>query len=287
METAERIGSLALRAMLDEIAATPKPGLVDRRNCGAHQDMDYFTFMASAAALAPHFRAFAALGLASAGQTTAALFDSLRQQGRAAEAEMFRATQGVNTHKGAIFSLGLICGAAGRLIALGQRLEAEAICGLAAELTAGLSRRDYQRLEHKSELSKGEKMFLQYGVAGVRGEAESGFLSVRQAAYPVLAAYIEEGGRPLNDLLVQVLLCLMAEVCDTNVLARHDEDAARYVQTKARELLQQGGALTPQGLAATARFDDELIARNISPGGCADLLSVTLLLYDLTHQTAD
>jgi len=281
---AEQIGSLAVRALLYEIAATPKPGLVDQRNCGAHRDMDLYTFLDSAAALAPHFRAFAEIGARGAEEDPHLLFSRLQRQGRQAEQEMFRATRGVNTHKGAVFSLGLLCGAAGCLLAGGRELTAEGICAKAAQLTAGLCGRDYQRLQHKKQLTKGENMFLRYGVTGVRGEAESGFLHVRQTAYPALAASLEKGGIPLNNILVQALLCLMARVFDTNVLARHDWETALYVQKRAGELLRGGGALTPEGLAAVARWDEELIERNVSPGGCADLLAATLLLYFLSHE---
>ena len=108
--TPKKIGALAHLAMLSEVSATPKPGLVDRMTNGAHDDMDFFTFLASATALRTSFDTFAELGRAHAKEPVSALLPHLQAAGIIAERHMFAATHGVNTHKGMIFSLGLLAG---------------------------------------------------------------------------------------------------------------------------------------------------------------------------------
>ena len=110
----ETVAALATRALLEEVCITPKPGLVDRANNGSHRDMDLFTFLASAAALAPYWSRCMQIGQDTAKGTPSDTFQSLKQAGQGAERTMFAATGGVNTHKGAIFTLGTICGEIGR-----------------------------------------------------------------------------------------------------------------------------------------------------------------------------
>ena len=109
------IARLACQALLYEVATTPKPGLVDRANSGSHRDMDFFTFQASAAALWPYFARCAEIGMDTHSLPPEETFSRLRTPGKLAEGDMLRATAGVNTHKGAIFSMGILCGALGRL----------------------------------------------------------------------------------------------------------------------------------------------------------------------------
>ena len=268
--TARGIGALAYRALMDEVDTTPKPGLVDRRNAGAHSDMDYTTFAASALALRPHLEAFARTGERLRHLSEPELLAALRPMGLAAEADMYAATVGVNTHKGAVFSLGLLCAAAGWRTAKGLDLQPASVCGTVAAMTAGIS----------SELSSvgdtaGSRVFRRYGVHGARGEAESGFQSARACGLPMLKAALNRGD-DRNTACVRALMALMAQVVDTNVLGRHDMETALWLQGEARRVLARFS------LEAVAALDDTLIARNISPGGTADLLAVTLMLYGLT-----
>ncbi|MBR1671419.1 MAG: triphosphoribosyl-dephospho-CoA synthase [Fretibacterium sp.] len=299
-----RIASFALEAMLYEVSATPKPGLVDRANCGAHRDMDFFTFMSSTAALHSAFDAMTRAGASFRDSTSPrAMWPELRRAGREAEARMFEATHGVNTHKGEIFSLGLLCGCAGWQFGKGP-LNADALAPLAAEMCRGLCGEELARLRDPAgsplrgdarPLTKGERTYLQYGCTGIRGEAESGFRTVRQISLPVfrrLMLMIEaQEDRPLlplpaktpsvNDALVQTLLHLIAETADTNILSRHNAEAAEYARARAREVIAAGGVLTQEGREALEVMDQDFIARYISPGGCSDLLAVTYFLFVL------
>ena len=281
-----KIASLALEAMLYEAAATPKPGLVDRVNCGAHRDMDFFTFMASAAALHSAFDAMTLAGSSACGASSPrAMWPSLREAGRGAEARMFEATHGVNTHKGEIFSLGLLCGCAGWLTSRGGRLSAENLTALAAEMCQGLCERELTPLREREARTKGEQMYLRYGCTGIRGEAESGFKTVREVSLPVFRELMT-GGTSVNDALVQTLLHLISGTADTNILSRHNMETAEQARARAREVLALGGVLTTEGRAATEAMDRDFIARGISPGGCSDLLAVTYFLFRMEAQEA-
>ncbi|MCR4817619.1 MAG: triphosphoribosyl-dephospho-CoA synthase CitG [Fretibacterium sp.] len=296
-----KIASLALEAMLCEVSATPKPGLVDRFNCGAHRDMDFFTFMASAAALHSTFDDMTSAGY-SASLSPPTMWPELRRAGREAESLMFEATHGVNTHKGEIFSLGLLCGCAGWLAGREEVLSAEKLTALAAEMCRGLCERELVRLRKGEARTKGEQMFLRYGCTGIRGEAESGFRTVMEVSLPVFRELMIEaqGDRDpmsppapraervsLNDALVQTLLHLIAGTADTNILSRHNMETAEYARGRAREVLALGGFLTAEGRLATEAMDRDFIARNISPGGCSDLLAVTYFLFRIEAREAE
>ena len=281
--TPERFGALAVRALLYELSATPKPGLVDRANCGSHSDMNYFTFLDSATALYPYFTAAAKMGAEQAGKRPGTLFRELRPLGMQAEQDMLRATGGVNTHKGAVFTLGLLCAAAGSFAARGKPLEPKRLCAYVGKMTAGLCGRELAGLAEDKELTKGERLYREHGVTGIRGEAEAGLPRVWEIGYPVLESSLLTGGAPLERCLLHTLLYLMAAVEDTNVMGRNGKTAARYVKGQAAMLTECGGALSADGIARLEHMDKDFIARNISPGGSADLLAAALLLFFLRH----
>ena len=261
--TPETIAKKAREAMEREVLLTPKPGLVDAANSGAHTDMSKDTFLRSAAALEPWLRSMAERGKASLKETPQQLLAALRPMGLEAEADMYAATNGVNTHKGALFSLGLLCAACGRLKAEGKPLTADGLCELAAQMTAGITQREMQAAD-----TNGLKVHAAYGAKGVRGEAESGFESVRALALPHLA---QENGSYL------ALLNLIAHVRDTNVLHRAGEAGLCWLQSRAKALL------TEFSIPALEQLDRECIERNISPGGCADLLAIAFFIQSVIN----
>ena len=279
---AEIIGALALEGLLFEAAATPKPGLVDRLNCGAHSDMDFFTFQSSAAALGSWFVRFAAVGREGQSQPLPELFPTLRRLGAGAERAMFAATGGVNTHKGAVFSMAVLCGCAGWLWGQGG-VTVEAVCRAAGELCRGLCRRDFAALAERPPRTKGERLYLDHGITGIRGEAESGYETVRQLSAPRYRAVLARG-LSRNDALVQTLLELIARTADTNILARGGPEAAEYARQRAKQVLALGGMETEEGREATLEMDRDFIRRWISPGGSADLLAVTHFLVSLEER---
>ncbi len=277
--TSNEIGRLALEAMLLEVSATPKPGLVDRNNSGAHRDMDFFTFMKSAASLASSFVDFAEEGRAGGmkGIPPAEVFPSVRRTGVEAERRMFRATEGVNTHKGEIFSLGLLCSCAGYIAGFGREITADETMRLAGEMCAGICRRDFANAKTKPSamLTKGERVYIEHGITGIRGEAEAGYAVVREVSLPALRGYLGDG-MAMNDAMSRTLIHIMANAQDTNIISRHDVKTAQEVMRNAGRMIASGF-----GIEDIRRLDDEYIVQWISPGGAGDLLAVTYFIYAL------
>ena len=273
--TSNSIGRLALEALLTEVSTTPKPGLVDRKNSGAHSDMGFFTFLKSAAALRAAFDAFARAGVLAAHHKIlpSELFPKLRALGLKAERNMFKATGGVNTHKGEIFTLGVLSASAGYLA---ERSSAERIMELAGVMCAGLCERDFAGVRQKKVLTKGERVYVEYGFAGIRGEAEAGYPCVRNAGLPALRKYLADGHN-MNDALAFTLLHIMAVNFDTNIISRHNMRTQGEVFDAVRAIIASGPKLRD-----IRRLDKEFIARNISPSGSADLLAATYFLYSLS-----
>ena len=276
----KRIGRLALEAVLVEVSVTPKPGLVDRNNSGAHDDMDFLTFMKSAAALRSCFEECAHV----AGYFTLThktLFPELRRIGLETEAAMFEATGGINTHKGEIFSLGILSGCAGLLAASNEPLEAERILNLASGVYGEFFHLDFMRTKAKSPelLTKGERAWLAHGITGARGQAEAGYPIVRETGLPALKKYLAEG-QDLNNALAFTLIHIMAVNFDTNIISRHDLATVQEVMNTSRRLIDDG-----LSIPKIARLDEEFTARNISPSGSADLLAVTYFIHALTQSS--
>ncbi|WP_374043498.1 MULTISPECIES: triphosphoribosyl-dephospho-CoA synthase CitG [Klebsiella] len=275
--TAEDIVSRVERALLTEVRLTPKPGLVDICNTGAHQDMDLASFEASTAVVAPWMEKFFIMGHDTANIVSDQVLMMLRPVGMACETDMLEATGGVNTHRGAIFAFGLLSAAIGRLVAWREPVEQHRVCDQVARFCRGLVGRELSACEGK-KVSKGEGHFLRYGLSGARGEAESGFRTVRTQAMPVFNRVMAETG-DTNLALLQTLLHLMAWNDDTNLVSRGGLEGLNFVQQQAQRLLWEGGVLADGGLESLRQLDDELIARHLSPGGSADLLAVTWFLY--------
>ncbi len=271
----EKAAALVTRALLDEVCTTPKPGLVDRNNNGSHRDMDIFTFTASAAALAPYWAKCVQIGQETAPKAPEETFSLLRKAGQGAERTMFEATAGVNTHKGAIFTFGLICGAVGRL----WRAEApcrnsEDILAECAEIVSSAVREDFALLERKSARTAGQKLYLEQGLTGVRGEAAKGFPSVSQVALPALKHALD-AGLSWNDAGAVALLHLIAQGTDTNLFSRGGPELAQAAAAQCGNLLEETALPSMEEIA---ELDRDFIQKNLSPGGCADLLAAAYFL---------
>ena len=272
----------AVRALLYEVTTTPKPGLVDRRNSGSHRDMDVFTFMDSAAALYPYFEACVRVGRATAEQPASETFEALRPLGCQAEGEMLDATGGVNTHKGAVFSVGITCAALGRLDREYWADPARVLTEVSA-MTAGLTDRDFANVTAENASTVGQRLYVQYGITGVRGQVEAGLPAVLNIGLPVLEAGRAKG-YDFDRAGSGALLAILAHSTDTNIIARSSRERQLVLTEELKALL----AKTPYpDKAALAALDDRFIAENLSPGGSADLLALTYLLYFFkTEETA-
>lgn len=241
---AETLGEMAENALLAEVHFTPKPGLVDEANNGAHRDMDVPLFERSAHALRPCFEDFVRLGIQGASPA------ALQQAGVRAEQAMFAATGGVNTHKGAIYSGALLLHAAGRLLS-GE--EEGDLCELAAQTAAAIP---------APTGTHGAAVRACCG--GIRTEAVSGY----PTAQAVLRQLRQSG--PLDALLLS-----MSRLDDSTLWHRGGAEGAQLVRSRAADIL---AAPASEREARTRRLDAELIERNLSPGGSADLLAMAFFL---------
>ena len=264
------IADAAVQSLIDEVRTTPKPGLVDRRNNGSHKDMDLPLFEASANALRSYFEECVRIGQHTAQQPPEETFPLLRAAGMEAEETMLQVTGGVNTHKGAIYTLGLLCGSIGRLCCTHtDAILAECRAMVGSSVTA-----DFAAATGKTA---GERLYLQHGIRGIRGEAADGFPSVKNIGLPHFRQALADG-LSHNDAGVLTLLHLIAQVEDTNLYHRGGRDGAQWAAEEAKALLPRPGK------EQIAQLDDAFIARNLSPGGCADLLAATYFLHTLSCQ---
>jgi triphosphoribosyl-dephospho-CoA synthase len=264
--TAGVVADLAVRALVEEAELTPKPALVDRRGGGAHDDMDLEMLRRSAHALRPTFVALAAR--AHHCEPSRRLREDLAAIGRRGEEAMFAVTAGVNTHRGAIWALGLL----GAAVAMAPREATPAeVAALAGRVAAFPDRHAPPQAPHGTVVTR------RYGVAGARGEARHGFPHVVGVALPVLRG-AREVGLPERLARLDALVALISSVDDTCLLHRGGRVALRVAQTGARAVLDAGGNGTAAGRHALRSLEEALLRHNAAPGGSADLLAAALFL---------
>ena len=268
-----KIASLAVASLVDEVHTTPKPGLVDKRNTGSHTDMDLDTFLVSAKSLWPYFKECVAIGQSTASPEET--FHLLRQAGLQAEKAMYEATGGVNTHKGAIFTLGILCGSVGRLWSADAPIPS---LTLLLEECAAIGHAAMQDFDKMDGSTAGQKLYLQKGLRGIRGEVAEGLPAVANIALPALEEGLSQG-LSFNDAAACALIQLITQVEDTNLYHRGGEEGATFAKESAQAL---GKYPT---MAQIETLDDIFITKNLSPGGCADLLAATCFLHYIKGAT--
>ncbi|WP_102399118.1 triphosphoribosyl-dephospho-CoA synthase CitG [Haloimpatiens massiliensis] len=266
------IASFAVKAMLYEVSAFPKPGLVTPVSNGAHEDMNYFTFIDSTCALMETMIKFSEVGFSSKGEKE--IFKEAREIGKIGDKHMLQSTNGVNTHKGMIFLMGLCCIAVAKDIY--EEKNFDEIENIIKRMTRGIVKEDLEEAikgkDHEA-LTYGELLYKNYGIKGIRGEVEMGMPIVFTHS---LKIYEENNDLDTNDRLVHTLIAIMSCCEDTNVIHRHNIEVLKEVQNKAKYIMKIGGMQTKNGRKAVEDLSTEFINRNISPGGCADLLAVTV-----------
>lgn len=279
-DLAHHIASLAQRATLYEVSTTPKPGLVDRENSGSHNDMDFFTFMASSSVLYRAFFQCALKGLCFDELDSTKLLNEIRVPGMECERLMFKATSGVNTHKGIIFSLGILSAVLGNLYKKHgfQNFPLEVVFKEVKNVAKDLTLRDFKDVYSKEKLTHGERLYKEFGLKGIRGEVESGFITIQKSAVYTLREWAINQQFSMNDLFLEILINLMAESEDTNVIIRGGNGSLMRVKSISREFLSSGGMMQFGARERLQSMNQEFIENNISPGGSADLLAVSIFL---------
>lgn len=248
------IAHLATRALQAELDTTPKPGLVDKDNNGAHRDMDYALMQRSIDTLHPYFVKLALLGCTDALPT----HTSIRDIGIEAEKAMLSATNGVNTHKGALFSMGLA------VVAAAHEKDTDSLQTTIKALAASFPDTNGTHGSKAKLLSKGTT-----AIKGALDNAREGYEMLFAEWLPF---YIERRKEHDAHTLHKTLLRIMCDLDDTNVIYRTDLATAEEVKQEARALLDNFSE------AALKDMDRHYTTRNISPGGAADMLSLTIFI---------
>jgi triphosphoribosyl-dephospho-CoA synthase len=263
-----KIGRLAVRSLYAELTLYPKPGLVSLIDNGSHDDMTAATFMRSLFSLRRYF-----IRITRAGMEDAA-FSKLKQLGIEAEQQMLIATKGINTHRGAIFCLGLLCAAIGRCQAQGFALSAQAIrSALLKQWGESLA----THMQSVSDDSHGLQAAARYATSGAREEGALGFPSVFEVGLPSLRRTLA-AGRSTENARVDALFSLMGHISDTNVYHRGGEVGAQTVKRYARHFLGLGGTANPGWELCATECHRVFINKRLSPGGAADLLAAACLI---------
>ncbi|PWW28340.1 triphosphoribosyl-dephospho-CoA synthase [Cytobacillus oceanisediminis] len=267
------LGKLAVQSLIEEAELTPKPGLVDQNNSGSHTDMSLKTMIKSAKALETTFREIAETSLNRIPSQQ--LREEIAVIGRRGEQAMFKATGGVNTHKGAIWALGLLVSSAAMDLGKSGIEEIAIQAGSLALFTD----RNLPAVKTNGSFVK-----ARFGVNGAKGEAEQGFPHVRHFGLPIL---YESRKRCMNENLcrLNVLIALMAELNDTCILHRGGAKALSSTKKRAKEILKAGGVSTAKGWQLLKQLDQSLCLQKVSPGGSADLLAATIFM-DFLDQNA-
>lgn len=267
-QTVLRLSRAAVEALEQEARTTPKPGLVDERNCGSHPDMSMEMLLHSARSLKAYFEQCAQIGFDCEADK---IFASLQKSGLQAEREMLSETGGVNTHKGAIFSLGILCAAAASCIQSFQT-DVEMICRRVGAIAHPAVERHFETIAEAH--SFGERLYLAQGVRGIRGEAADGFPSLL-AVWPMFKQ--EAASLSLNEAGVRALIRLLSRIQDTTLVKRGGERGRAFAQLQARRIEHEHFQTE-----AILALDDAMIARNLTCGGCADLLACLYFLRTIS-----
>ncbi len=263
-DRAGHLAELAFRGLIAEAELTPKPALVDERGSGAHVDLSLALMKRSAQSLRKSFELMALVSFRR--DPSQSLREELGAIGRDAERSMLKITEGVNTHRGAIWALGLLVSAA----ASGFNTP-----GVVARRAGQLARIPDSLAP--TPLSHGSKVTRRYHISGARGEAQGGFPHVVSIALPTLYRSRSRGAGE-NCARLDALLAIITKLDDTCLLHRGGLSALDAAQHGAAAVLATGGTSSARGWELLQQLDRDLINRNVSPGGSADLLAATLFL---------
>lgn len=258
---------LAIKALLYEVVTWPKPGLVDPVTHSSHPDMDVYTFIDSSLSLRTYFENAEDLGRRYNGKLSN-LFEQLRILGIQAEKEMFASTKGINTHKGAVFSLGIfVCAYS---YSISNNCD---VFKTIQKMTHGLVEHDLANV--KVPKTAGEIEYQKYGKAGIRGQAEAGYPIISKIALP----FLKQTTGSLNERLIDTLMKIATVTEDSNFIKRAgDLDKLTELKKWSQHFLDLGGAKNNKALACLKNLDNLFSERNYSLGGCADLLIITIFV---------
>ena len=265
------LADFAVNALVAEVNLTPKPALVDQRGSGAHDDLTLDLMERSAHSLLPIFVAMAQAAVQHK-TCSQALREAIGEIGRLGEATMLQTTHGVNTHRGAIWALGLMVTASALMSLDTKPVQAVELCQLAGKIA-----QFEDRFIPQKALSHGQQVQKVFGVNGAKAQAQQGFPTIVKFGLPELDKSRQIQGNE-TTARVDALLAMMTTLDDTCVLYRAGETGLARMQQGAQEVLDLGGYSTFDGQRAFNSLEQDLLRLRASPGGVADLLAATLFI---------
>lgn len=266
------VSLLAIKSLYKEVSLSYKPGLVSFIDTGSHKDMSGETFLRSMFSLRNYFKKITLAGINNQD------FKYLQILGLEAEKRMFKATKGINTHKGAIFSFGIICAAVGLLYSKNLSINAKNISIIISERWS----KDILS-NNNSNLTNGLLVKKKYGYQGARYEAANGFPTVINSALVHFKKYMHVLNNE-NICLMQTLFIIMKNLDDTNILHRGGTEGLKFVKDTSIEFLKNKGVFQLNWLTKVQNIHKQFILRNLSPGGSADLLALCYFVYKLEKE---
>jgi len=262
-----RVSSIAIRSILYELSLTPKPGLVDTAGSGIHTDMDFRTFIDSTAVISTYFAELFMKGANCAAGDLPHALPVIRTTGLEMEKEMFLQTQGINTQKGIIFLMGISLFSAGFTLKENDKFNADFFVTTVKKVCKSLTETEF--INQTETATHGELCFQKYHTGGIRSEAEHGFPTIFLHSLPVLERENNTGSLALYKTLVSV----MSVLNDTNILYRSDMNILLTFQDLCKRTLAEFSMEAYEGIT------DFCVKNKISPGGSADLLSLTIFVF--------
>jgi holo-ACP synthase/triphosphoribosyl-dephospho-CoA synthase len=267
-----QISSMAIRSILYELSLTPKPGLVDTNGSGIHTDMDFRTFVDSTAVISTFFAVLFRKGAECKTEDLIKALPVVRNVGLMMEKEMFRQTKGINTQKGIIFLMGISIFGTGYLLNQSDSFSQDLFISTIKILCSNIVETEF--INNKDKLTHGELCFKKYHTGGIRYEAENGFPTIFRHSLPVL----EQENNTENEALYKTLLSVMAVLDDTNILYRSDKKTLEIIQEMSKK------ALADFSMETYTEIIDFCMLKKISPGGSADLLSMTIFIFLMKNE---
>lgn len=272
---AEEIADLAVKSLLYEVSISPKAGLVSRLSNGSHSDMNFYTFINSALSLRNYFsECFKHSEKYDMKKEN--FFLNLRELGKKAEKEMLIATDGINTHKGTIFSMGILIAVLSACMKEKKFLSLEDLVNEIKKLSKPLE----LELGLNIENTNGEKIFKKYGIKGARGLALSGYDIVLTDGLKKLYSFLDY--LDLETSCILLLFYYMSVLDDTNIINRSNMETLIEVQKESTKIFKKYVNLKDTAFLIKEdmeKLNQKFVAKNISPGGSADLLILTIFMY--------
>ncbi len=272
----DEFSNKALKAIILEVSSSPSFGLVSPHTQGSHKDMNFFTFIDSSFAIAPYLKDVAKAGYSPLSIDL--IFKKIRYMGVVAEKEMFSATNGVNTHKGMIFLMGITVACAAKNIF--ENKDFSNTSNLISYMCRDILK-DFDNLQNKNNLTHGERLFLEHGVVGVRGIVKEGLNIIFDEAIDILDEALKESS-DINYAMIKTIIFIMGAIEDTTILHRHDIYILNSVKERAKDL-QKIFKYSQLDFNLLKEIEKEYSSKRISPGGAADLLAVTLFLHSIKN----